>query len=606
MTRTEPGRPAGGTVRVTAQWALWGKEARDVGYHLLGCSDGEISSENFDHVITRYSPGTLESLPQVTISWIAREADASYVGIAIHDTSRPDGQAPLPGRLRAGPAASYVPDRDIAVTSYFCVPYEELAAGAVTYTAMFESFRPIRLPAGSGEPIPAVLIAAGAEPPDRPGKPPGDSAMHVAALLMTGKPVCILRGERTGLAERLRFLDAVAALLPYGFRSRLSASTWTSSTYLQHRFRLFFSSAPRRRDDHVVYWELADDGPTGDPWPDRYRAWLREDPLARMDQLARQTRPINFTAAEMPAVFERLGIAYPGEPDPPRLFSRLREAQSAADLIRSCAAHLGGGDPAELSELRQRRDRGLTQEERASCREAVRECGLLRADLAASADLRSSLYRVLLPVAFGSPLTYDAYCQAEECAGVLTGEPPHPALLAAIELGELDGPFLRPLVRLLALAADNAPALGPPGPDNPLTPAGIVRLVAEPRLRRHHARMVWDAVQQRSGHLDRAAVQRHLRKHRYLAPDLEERYRDEPEYQVTVLSVLLRLAYGPTLGRPAVQEILENSDPVPSAGLLGALQINMDSGVRNRARLMGLLRWNAGISGPPEWRRERS
>jgi hypothetical protein len=482
----------------------------------------------------------------------------------------------------------------------------------VTYTAMFESFRPIRLPAGSGKPIPAVLTAAGAEPPDGPGKPPGDPAIHVAALLLTGKPVCILRGEQTSLAERLHFLDAVTALLPYGFRSRLSASTWTSSTYLQHRFRLFFSSAPRRRDDHVVYWQLADDRPTGDPWPDRYRAWLREDPPGRMARLAQQTRPLNFTAAEMPAVFERLGIAYPGEPDPPsrnpppRLFSRPQEARSTADLIRSCAAQLGGGDSAELSELRQRRDGGLTQEERAGCRRAVRECGLLRADLAASADLRSSLYRVLLPVAFGSPLTYDAYCQAEECAGVLAGEPPHPALLAAIGLGELDGPFLRPLVRLLALAADNAPALGPPGPDNPLTPAGIVRLVAEPKLRRHHARMVWDAVQQRSGHLDRAAVQRYLRKHRYLAPDLEQWYLDEPEYQVTVLSVLLRLGYGPVLGRPAVQEILDNSDPVPSAGLLGALQINMEPGVRNRARLMRLLRWNAGIGGPPEWRRERS
>ena len=91
------------------------------------------------------------------------------------------------------------------------------------------------------------------------GNPSGEQAMRVAALLLTGKPVCIVGADQTVLLERLQFLDTVVSLLPYGMRCRLSASNWASSTLQTHKFRLFFASAPRpARDDQqadlVVEW----------------------------------------------------------------------------------------------------------------------------------------------------------------------------------------------------------------------------------------------------------------------------------------------------------------------------------------------------------------
>ncbi len=81
-------------------------------------------------------------------------------------------------------------------------------------------------------------------------------AMRVAPLLLTGVPVCVLGADETSMDERLRFIDTVMGLLPYGFRAKMTAATWTRATNRNHRFRLFFSSAPRASDkpDHLVPW----------------------------------------------------------------------------------------------------------------------------------------------------------------------------------------------------------------------------------------------------------------------------------------------------------------------------------------------------------------
>ena len=79
--------------------------------------------------------------------------------------------------------------------------------------------------------------------------------MRVAPLLLTGRPVCVLGAEGTSHLERLEFIDTVMGLLPYGFRSRMTAATWTRATNRNHRFRLYFSSAPRADEpDQVVIW----------------------------------------------------------------------------------------------------------------------------------------------------------------------------------------------------------------------------------------------------------------------------------------------------------------------------------------------------------------
>ena len=55
-------------VPVTAEWALWGKDATDTEYRLLTCSDGTVSRETFVEQITSFSPGSAKTWPQVTVS----------------------------------------------------------------------------------------------------------------------------------------------------------------------------------------------------------------------------------------------------------------------------------------------------------------------------------------------------------------------------------------------------------------------------------------------------------------------------------------------------------------------------------------------------------
>jgi hypothetical protein len=66
----------------------------------------------------------------------------------------------------------------------------------------------------------------------------------------------VLKAQQIPVDERLGFIDTVMALLPYGFRAKMTAATWTRATYRDHRFRLFFSDAPRgeERPDRVVSW----------------------------------------------------------------------------------------------------------------------------------------------------------------------------------------------------------------------------------------------------------------------------------------------------------------------------------------------------------------
>src|SRR6266567_277106 len=118
------------TVPITAEWALWGRYAGGSGYQprelyrLLECSDGPVRREAFEQALLRYSPGKLEDRPQVTVSWLPVQAGQSYMAIAIH--ARPE--------IGWGDAAG----RESTVTRYYCAPFSDLAAGTVSYQAMYE------------------------------------------------------------------------------------------------------------------------------------------------------------------------------------------------------------------------------------------------------------------------------------------------------------------------------------------------------------------------------------------------------------------------------------------------------------------------------------
>jgi hypothetical protein len=261
---------------VDVQWALYGKDAGASGDRVLACSTGDLAMVNFADAISRFQLGALHRLPQVSVSYAQPVKPGSgYLALAIHKPAD-DGQVALDED-----------GRPVTYTNYFCLPYGPLAAGGVTYQAVHEAVRDLRLPAADGATL-RVTIAA------RPWPPPviDPLALRVAALLLTGRSVCVLRAQHVPVAGRLGFIDTVMSLLPYGFRAKMTAATWTRATYRDHRFRLFFSDAPRgsERRDHVVSWDHPETAviTPQDGVAHEYLTWLEEtliEPMARLNRL---------------------------------------------------------------------------------------------------------------------------------------------------------------------------------------------------------------------------------------------------------------------------------------------------------------------------------
>jgi hypothetical protein len=272
----------GKPVVLRAQWALHGQVPGSDEQRVLACSAGDLSAANFAEAIGRFQLGHVDNLPQVSVSYLtpAGQPGAGYLALTVH--RRTD-------------------------TRYFCLPYRPLAAAAVTYRALYQAVRGLRLPADD-RPLP-VEISPGSHGPTL-----DPLAMRVAALLLTGTPVCVRNAQDTTVEERLAFTDWVMALLPYGFRARMAAATWTRATFSNHKFRLYFSGAPRPdHQDHVVNWDepeqaLLPDGPVRD-----YFGRLEEtaSPLARLTDVEEPGNDFKFDGKAAVKALELLGRGLP-------------------------------------------------------------------------------------------------------------------------------------------------------------------------------------------------------------------------------------------------------------------------------------------------------
>jgi hypothetical protein len=133
----------------------------------------------------------------------------------------------------------------------------------------------------------------------------------------------VLRAQSVPLADRIGFIDTVMALLPYGFRARMTAATWTRATYRDHRFRLFFSNAPRATDerDHVVTWghpETAVITPANGA-AHEYLTWLEDTVSRPIGRLAQLTDPLGFGSKAGRIALDLAKVApVPREPGPDR------------------------------------------------------------------------------------------------------------------------------------------------------------------------------------------------------------------------------------------------------------------------------------------------
>ncbi|WP_066944215.1 hypothetical protein [Microtetraspora fusca] len=270
------------------EWALEGKRpgAHD-DYELLSWSDDRLGPEVFEEIRSRYATGLSADLPQVTIAVAAtreRERVSRHIVLAIQEWS---------GHRDAT-------NRKIVYTRWFYVPYHELAAHPVSYEALYHAL--------AGLPVtPSPPLAVQVPEFDPAAVAPGPDARCAAALLLTGRPVCVVGADGVPMIERLRFLDTVAALLPYGMRARLTAATWTSST-ARHKIRLSFARhAPE--DAYEVRWGYGAEITQRDtPAPLCLDLLTRSDVrLADMLRgLAGRTEPLSFGPADRPVAVRLL------------------------------------------------------------------------------------------------------------------------------------------------------------------------------------------------------------------------------------------------------------------------------------------------------------
>lgn len=610
----------GGAVSVSAQWALHGKGPEGEGYRILACSNGDLSRANFADALGRFSMGVLDALPQVSVSYLqpaTRHPAGSYLALAI-DWFATDGQRYASGAL---PHDEF--GRKTAFTSYFCAPYRPLAEQAATYQDMYRAFGAVTLPVSDGAPQPVTIRTSVLRTPAIDGL-----AMCVAPLLLTGMPVCVLGAEGTSLDERLRFIDTVMGLLPYGFRARMTAATWTRSTYREHRFRLFFSNAPRTsQQDHVVTW--------GEPDLIRLRGqardyfdWLADKvtPLTRLAELSELSSDLKFDKTALTKALELVdlragrrllavgqylplpsrsrdsGIA----PAPAAQFALppQRAAPAATDEIaetlRECAEYVQDRNLSRLRSVsawlakqaeadflllkRAESDEALKSQaeavdsRRLRYREQIRDYGLLKPH--GLGNREKDLYAALLAVAFGRPLTYTGYCRVEECLDAKPDEHPHQALLQAVKDGAMTFET-RAIVLYLTREERNEKELNKWYGSGELDPVVLLQSLARERIRPHHARVICDLtldyLRKMPTACNPAQLRSVLRQHGFLAHALHLRHPDKEQYQISVLYQLIRAAYPGAPAREGIRQILTGTDHPPTPALLAAVLMNLST-----------------------------
>lgn len=587
---------------VDAQWALQGKTPGRDGYRVLACSSGgpaSLSAGNFTEAIGRFSMGTPETLPQalpqVTVSYLTPGVK-NHLALAIHrfasDAQAQDGQ--LMARDDDG--------RPVVVTSYYCVPYAPVAEHGASYQALYEAFAAVPLHPENGPVLQAELPL----PPDPPAAPDEGHAIDplaakTAALLLSGRPVCVLGALNASMAERLAFIDAVMALLPYGFRARMTAATWTRATNENHRFRLFFSGARRdaKEPDHVVAWGRPEQAvlTRNEDW---YVEWLETGPVGqKLSLLAGRTHPRSLANKnEVNEVFDVLDEIDSLLQSPRRSrFSRRPAAEPdrkqkdlglawdmatpgrspSEQLLLDCASHMEKLDAQQLSAAIKQLNAvkaDVIPGHRDRYQELIKEYRLFRHD-EAFGDLEVELRKTLLKIAFVPPLSYEDYCLIED--GISEAAVPDSALLQLIEEAGLADNRVKAITyrQLPGVAAEKKLTRWYASAD--LSADRLLNLLALDVQRPRHTRILCDVtidyLRKMSQHYDPRDIERVLRQHSYLARKLQDSVPGQNQYQIDAFGYFLKAAYPGGLTRSDISHVMNGTNEPLTLPFLAAVHL---------------------------------
>ncbi|MEU0566235.1 hypothetical protein ABZ297_12680 [Nonomuraea sp. NPDC005983] len=399
--------------QLTAHWAILGKTPESLDdYGVIGCSTGAITNAEFGMWLKAFTSGTMEpkALPRVATSYFTADLD-NEPWLGLSRQAEPESQDGF--------------QRPYAMTYYVCVRWADVAAEPVSYRALHEA-----LMKGNFSGDAPFQLALAAYDERRLAGEVNATARRAAALLLTGKPVCVVRAGHLSSERRLDFLDAVAALLPYGFRATLAASTWTNSAS-RHRIRLSFSEVPPTRGTWELPWEA---GEPAESYP--AQALLYEKELARykgedlrelMRWLATLTEPRDFDDLSHRAAASRL------------LRERTSEAGqqtsvSVEELLRQCRESIANADAQRLgvlnAQLAQRARARVPDQDRKAYRAFVRANPVRPPEWPAGAVAVPTFFEHLLGLLYAAPMRA---VDVEEMLFDLGPEPDlPPALLATM------------------------------------------------------------------------------------------------------------------------------------------------------------------------------
>ncbi|KUJ67403.1 hypothetical protein ACZ90_28395 [Streptomyces albus subsp. albus] len=219
---------------MTADWAVLGKHpGQSMGYDVL---DGSLPADRAKRFLWGATTGVPDSRdPAEGLPWRvflgSVSTDPTPVCAAVETTW--DGSADGTG------APSYT-------WRLLLLEWPQASNAGLTWSAIDRVLPRDGLPAsGTGVSL-AVPRTPAAELAATVDRLTFEWAARVAALLLDNRQVAIVAPPGTALpdvAERVRVLDAVCSLLPYGCRSWLSAATWTGHS--EHGLRLVFAATAR-------------------------------------------------------------------------------------------------------------------------------------------------------------------------------------------------------------------------------------------------------------------------------------------------------------------------------------------------------------------------
>jgi hypothetical protein len=392
-------------VELTAQWALWGRDADDRVSRVLASSTGDLTAWDFTGAVERYASGAPDRLPQYTVFWVPdAEGTPRFVGIAIHEHA---SYAKHDDRSHYDASG-----REIVYSRLFCVRYADLAEHGVTFGGLLSAVQHQLPSKDQAAPVALRITPEREQRLPSPGQAVGaapELAEAVAALLLTTRQVCVVGAEEVPAADRLAFIDQVLSLLPYGLRATLSAATWASPTARDLKLRLFFAGA--QRDDSDGTYHVRWDQQAGDAYPvsgndaaRRYLDWLHGAGTQARFLLTEQTAPLRFMRADISAMVSAL----------PQDLKVANVLQDLADSLEECDRPAAMN---EIKRLRRNRVGPVRAADREHYRSLILRHGLLGRHPALRSRDQAAVYQTLLRLAFELPISYDSYCAIEDAIG---------------------------------------------------------------------------------------------------------------------------------------------------------------------------------------------